>query len=133
MMRPNGVVLYLALVFASGAAVGGFGHWLYTTQSVDAEEPRSSADYRRDYMAVLQTRLNLTPDQARQLSQILDETRANFHRVFAKHRPEFDAITKEKADKIRVLLNDDQQIEFEKIEHERERRKHEHRHKPDGC
>lgn len=36
------VALYVALVFASGVAVGGFGHWLYASRSVSATTGRPS-------------------------------------------------------------------------------------------
>src|SRR5690348_12524170 len=51
-------VTYLALVFVSGVAVGGFGMRLYTLSSVTANvSPRNPDEFRRRYVAELRDKL----------------------------------------------------------------------------
>ena len=69
--------LYVALVFVSGVAVGGFSHWLYASNSVSATVRRPSPEeYRRKYVAEMETRLKLDEEQVKQLQTILDQTLA---------------------------------------------------------
>jgi hypothetical protein len=130
-MKKSGfiVALYLLLTFFSGAAVGGFGFWLYTSRSVRAESGGrlSPEEYRKRYVSEMETRLKLTPDQLQKLSTILDSTRALFKEVADKHRPEFDAIQQHQTRQIRAILSTDQQIEYEKLRAEREARRNKHR------
>jgi len=131
-MKKSGfiVALYLLLTFFSGVAVGGFGFWLYTTRSVNAESGGrlSPEEYRKRYVQEMESRLKLTPDQLQKLSVILDSTRALFKEVADKHRPEFDAIQQHQTHQIRAILNPEQQVEYEKLRAEREARKKKHKH-----
>jgi hypothetical protein len=123
-MRRSSLItgLYLVLLFLSGVAVGAFGLRLYTLKTVSASvNPRSPEEFRRHYIAELQTRLKLTDDQVKQLGPILDETQRR-HREFAdKHRPEMKAIQEEQIQKIRAILTDSQQAEYTKLLAEREK------------
>ena len=63
--------LYVALVFVSGVAVGGFSHWLYASSSVSATVRRPSPEeYRRKYVAELETRLKRLLNSADERSEI---------------------------------------------------------------
>jgi hypothetical protein len=123
MKRPAiTTTLYVLLVFASGIAVGGSAHLLYTSNSVIASTtPRSPAEYRRQLIAEMRTRLHLTSDQVSKLEPILDETRRRYQECHKKIDPETKAIQAEQVQKIRALLTDDQQTEFEKMRAEREK------------
>ena len=123
MKRPAvTTTLYVLLVFASGIAVGGSAHLLYTSNSVIASTaPRPPAEYRRQLVAEMSTRLHLTKDQVSQLEPILDETRRRYQECHKKIDPETKAIQAEQVQKIRALLTDDQQVEFEKMRAEREK------------
>ena len=59
------IALYLLLVFGGGAAVGAFGHRLYTVNDVSATTNRKTPEqYRQAYMAEMKQRLQLTDTQA---------------------------------------------------------------------
>jgi Spy/CpxP family protein refolding chaperone len=115
--------LYLVLLFFSGIAVGAFGLHLYTLNSVRATGPRDPAEFRKRYIAELQSRLKLTDDQVNKLGPILDETRRR-HREFAEqHRPEMKAMQDDQVSKIRAILMDSQQSEYTKLLEEREKQR----------
>ena len=113
--------LYLVLLFLAGVAVGAFGLRLYTMNSVSASA--SPEEFRRRYVAELQSRLKLTGQQVDQLQPILDETRQRHRELREKHKPEFDAIHDEQVRKIRLILTDSQQADYTKLLAEREKQR----------
>ncbi len=120
--------LYLLLLFFSGIAVGAFGLHLYTQNSVSARNPD---EFRRKYIAELQTKLKLTDDQVSKLGPILDETRRRHRELMEKHRPEMKAIQDEQVSKIRAILMESQQSEYTKLVEEREKqRRRDHPERP---
>ncbi len=128
-MKRSGLIvaLYLLLTFASGMAVGGLGFWMYTTRSVSANNGRTSPEeYRRKYMAEMESRLKLRPEQVTKLSTILDASRALFKEVADKHKPEFDAIQQHQTAQVNGILDDTQRAEYKKIQEEREERRKNH-------
>jgi hypothetical protein len=125
MKRSNlNLLLSLALVFVSGVVVGGVAGKYYFSQAASAKAgpPRSPEDFRRVYMAELNTRLKLTPEQYKQVEVILDETRAKFMELREKHRPEMDAIHARQVDEMNAILSSEQQAEYAKMRKEREDR-----------
>ncbi len=125
MKRSNLVVAgYLALVFLSGAAVGGLSLWLYTSRTVSAtSRPRGSDHYRQQYLSEMETRLKLDDGQLKKLEVILDSTRAQFAQVRVKYRPEMDAIHAKQVEQVQVILSDSQKAEYERLRQEREERR----------
>ena len=123
-MRLNraGIALYVGLIFASGVAIGAFGHRLYTANSISANTTRNPEEWRKRYMSEMTSRLGLRHEQVTKLNTILDETRARFQEVHEKSRPEMEAIRKEQIQRIRAILDGAQQVEYEKMREERERR-----------
>jgi hypothetical protein len=117
---------YLALVFASGAAVGGFGTRLYTVSSVVANMGKgtiqSPEEMRKHLVSDMQTRLKLSDDQVLKLNLILDEARGRFHETQDKMRPELEAIRQNQMDSIRAMLSPDQRAAYESLIKEREER-----------
>ena len=126
--------LYLVLVFLSGALVGGFGHRLYTMNSVSAStvnRPRPE-DFRKRYVEEMRTRLKLTPVQQQQLSQIMDGTRDRYRELHERTKPQLDAIKAEEKEiqgqhrqEVRAMLTDPQRSEYEKMIAEREKHRQE--------
>ncbi|MCU1274399.1 MAG: hypothetical protein JWO48_1830 [Bryobacterales bacterium] len=112
--------LYLALLFFAGVAVGAFGLRLYTMNPVSASGPE---EFRRRYVAELQSRLKLTDQQVKQLQPILDETRQRHRELREKHKPEFIAIHDEQVRKIRLMLTGAQQAEYTTLLEEREKQR----------
>ncbi len=125
MRRPNfSVIAYLGLVFLSGVLVGGVGFGLYNARSVSASlktNPCTAAAVRQRYMAEMETRLKLQPEQVQKLSGILEETHNRFKALRVKYKPEVKIIQDEQAASIRSILNDAQRAEYEKVREERER------------
>jgi Spy/CpxP family protein refolding chaperone len=124
-MRRNSftTILYLAILFLSGVAVGAFGLKLYTLNSVRAGGRPSAEEFKSRYIAEMRARLNLTDDQVNKLGPILDETRNQFRELHEKHRPELKAIQDQQTQRIRALLNDSQQAEYSRFLDEREKQR----------
>lgn len=124
MKRPAAsLALSLTLVFASGVAVGALGYKSLRQSEQRQGPPRTPEEYRRAYMAEMQSRLKLTPEQAAKLNTILDETRERFRQLREKQHPEMKAIQDEQAAKINSMLSVGQQAEYAKMRREREERR----------
>jgi hypothetical protein len=118
------VLVYLTLVFLSGAVVGVLGHRFYAQQTVAARSrPPSPDEMRRQYVEDLRTRLKLRPDQLQRLTEILETTGKRFHETRKKWEPELRAIQEDQANQIRTMLDPGQQAEYEKMRKERDRRR----------
>jgi Spy/CpxP family protein refolding chaperone len=125
-MKKSGLIVaaYLTLTFLSGAAVGGFGFWLYSTRSVSAVSRRPTPEeFRQRYLSEMRTRLNLSDDQVQKLTTILDSTRELFRQISDKHRPEYEAIQQHQREQVRAILNQEQRDEYEKVRAEREKKR----------
>lgn len=121
--------LYLALTFFAGSAVGIFGYRLYTGQGASADvRPQRSSEYRRVYMAEMESRLNLDDEQRQRLGQILDQTESQFRQLNEKHRPEYRAIQAAQVEQITSILTPAQRTEYAKLRTEREERRKRDRH-----
>jgi hypothetical protein len=116
------VALYMGLVFACGAVVGGFAYRLYTVSDVSANAGRRDPEeYRKRFMAELKNRLNLNDDQAAKVGVIMDQTRQQFRAARATIEPEIQKIREEQRQKISEILSADQQAEFQKMMEQRRR------------
>jgi hypothetical protein len=132
--------LYVALVFLSGAVVGGFAHRLYTLNTVIAgpTSPKPE-DYRRKYLDEIRSRLGLNAEQLTRINSILDSTKMRYDEVRAKWdkeakvkaKPELKAIHEDQVQKIKGLLSETQQAEYDKFRMEREKRRQQNA-KPSG-
>lgn len=121
MIKRWNIAVYVALIFLSGLLVGAFGHRLYTVRTVNASPMRNPEEYRKRYIAEMEKRLKLRPDQVAQLNTFLDQTRTRLHEVHEHYRPEMDAIRHEQNGKIKAMLDDQQRAEYDRILEERER------------
>lgn len=125
MRRSNlSTLLYLLLVFISGAVAGGFAHRLYMMKTVSAATsggPHNHAEFRKRYLGEMRTRLHLNEAQAAQLQQIMDATD---QRLREMHK----SIDDEHARQIIAMLNDDQKAEYAKMREEREKRRQQRAH-----
>lgn len=124
MQRSNlTIAAYLLLVFGGGAAVGAFGHRLYTVKSVDAttvQRRKGPEDFRRAYMTEISERLKLSAEQATKVEGVLDGTREKYRAFRERTRPEMDQIQTDQINAIRALLSETQQAEYEKWRAERD-------------
>jgi hypothetical protein len=123
-MKRVTAVFYVVLVFLSGAVVGIFGYRLYTARtvsaSVNANAPRP-ADYRKQYVEDITSRLHLSPEQVTQLGTILDETRNRFHEEHDRSKQQLAQIHDDQVQKIHELLTPAQVPEYDKFRAEREK------------
>ena len=113
------IALYVGLIFASGVVLGVFGHSLYAVSTVKSSNLTPEA-LRKKRLAEMQSRLKLSDDQFAKVNSIMDETRAKFHEVRERYRPELDGLESAQRDKVRSILSDEQRAEYEKMLKERE-------------
>lgn len=115
------IASYLLLVFAGGAAVGAFGHRLYTVNDVSATTARKTPEeYRRAYIAEMKQRLHLTDTQAVNVEKVLDATRDRYREFRERTKPEMEKIQSDQTAGIRGILNDEQMREYDKMRAERD-------------
>ena len=117
MRRSNlATLVYLLVVFASGAVVGGFANRLYmakTVSAVTANAPPSYAELNKQYIQDMRGRLHLTDPQIAELRQIMDATDQRMHEM---HK----SIKEEHIRKVVAMLDDSQKAEYAKLRAERE-------------
>jgi hypothetical protein len=121
MRRSNvATLVYLLVVFASGAVVGGFANRLYMAKAVTAtpNAPRNHAEIRKQYTQDMRSRLRLTDAQVTELQQIMDATGQRIHEM---HK----TIEDEHIRKVVAMLDDRQKAEYAKMREERENRRQE--------
>lgn len=115
------IALYLLLVFAGGAAVGGFGHRLYSVKDVSVTTNRKTPEqYRSAYMSEMKQRLQLTNVQAVDVEKVLDATRDRYREFRERTKPEMEKIQSEQTTGIRGILSDTQMLEYDKMRAERD-------------
>jgi len=120
MRRSNlATLFYLAVVFVSGAVVGGFAVRLYMANTVNAVAQNrhpTHAELRRMYIQDMQSRLHLSATQVGQLQQISDATGQRMHEM---HK----SIEDEHVQKVIAILDESQRAEYAKMREEREKRR----------
>ena len=123
-LSRGAIALYVGLVFACGVVLGTFGDRLYNASVVVAKPAatKNPEEFRKRIIAEYQSRLKLTDQQVLKLNSIMDETRARVEETRQKMKPAYQKIHDEQNDKIRALLTEDQQLEYDKMRKEREQR-----------
>lgn len=119
------IAAYVGLIFVSGAVLGAFGYRVYTvSRDVAKPAPRTNNAevYRKRLLDTFRDRLHLTDDQVTKLNGILDETRSRVEETRRQMRPAYQKIHEEQDQKIRRMLQPDQQTEFDKFLKERQDR-----------
>ena len=114
------IALYMGLVFLCGGVVGGFGHRLFTMRAVSANARRSPEEFRKRFIAEMQSRLKLSGDQTSKLETILDAARARFRATRESINPQMEKIREDQQAQIREILAPEQLAEYEKMRQERE-------------
>ena len=119
--------LYLGLVFVAGSVLGAAAHRFYAVQTADARvsQPtrKSSKDRRAELVACLRDEINLTQEQAQQVSAIYDDIGDQYHALKETIDPEVKALRAQRADRIMALLDDEQKLKYQEILAERERKR----------
>jgi hypothetical protein len=116
------IALYVGLIFASGVVLGVFGHSLYAVTTVVSKTTPRPEELRKKRLAEMQSRMKLTDEQFAKINSIYDETRAKYHEVRERYKPEMDALENAQREKVRSVLSTDQRAEYEKMLKEQEER-----------
>jgi len=100
-------ILSMALVFVSGALLGGLGYRAYNTSSASAFRRPSPAEWRKHNLAEMRTRLKLDDQQYGQLEQIFDRFDEENRPVMNQRHQEDLAFPGSMVDKIKRSIGDD--------------------------
>src|SRR5690348_474721 len=103
------VWLVLVVVFALGSITGAALTGLYRSRA-GADRPEKAMHDRFEKM---RTELNLTDEQTKAVSAILDETRNEYRALRAELRPRFEEPRQKARARIRALLTPEQQQKFD--------------------
>jgi Spy/CpxP family protein refolding chaperone len=97
------LVVVFVLGSVTGAAITGFYHAMAHNTHTES----------RDRMAKLRRDLNLTDEQMKSVSTILDDTRNEYKQLRTELKPRFDEPRQKARSKIRALLTPEQQQKFD--------------------
>ena len=108
----------IALVFVLGVALGAVGHSVADRRVLGARtqapapflQPRPNPPRA---VARLTNELKLTPDQQKEIGEILADTQHRYDVVHDQMNPEFEKIREEGHDQIRQVLTPEQRPKFE--------------------
>jgi Spy/CpxP family protein refolding chaperone len=116
------IALYVGLIFACGVVLGAFGHSLYAVTTVASKTTPKPEELRKKRLAEMQSRMKLSNEQFARINSIYDETRAKYHEVRERYKPDLDALEQLQRDKVRAVLTPEQVVEYEKMLKEQEER-----------
>ena len=118
------IAFYLLVVFVSGAVVGALGYRTYNPP-IARSGGRSRlppAEWRRQYVEEMKTRLSLSEDQLQKLNTILDQTTGRFQAAREQDNQLIRQIREDHFAHVRTILTPQQIPEYEKLHAEREQR-----------
>lgn len=108
--------LWVGIVFLLGVAVGGMAGYGYERWSVSAARaPLPEPVRRAQRVEQLTKELSLTPDQAKQLDQILMERHAEVKAVHDQADAQAEQIRQKGRDQVRAILTPEQKPKFEEF------------------
>ena len=105
------VWLVLVVVFVLGSITGAALTGLYRSRA-GADRPEKAMHERFEKM---RSELNLTDEQTKSVSAILDETRNEYRSLRVELRPRFEEPRQKARTKIRALLTPEQQQKFDAL------------------
>jgi len=122
-MRPwvKGALLLL-LAFGLGVAGGAAGFGAYRGRMEPWRSPEGAERFRQHVVARLTKDLDLRPEQRQQVEGILKDTGQDFTRLREEFAPRFRELRVRARDRIRGVLDQEQQVKFANVEREWERR-----------
>jgi Spy/CpxP family protein refolding chaperone len=119
----------IVLVLVLGVALGAVGHSLFDRRVLGARtqapflQPRPNPPRA---VARMTTELKLTPDQQKQIGDILGDMQRHYDAVHDQMNPEFAQIREQGHDQIRQVLTPEQRPKFEdflrRVDEDRRRR-----------
>jgi len=107
------VWLVLVGVFLLGSVMGASLAGVYHLRHRD--DRRDGRVRHEAFFEKMRSDLNLTNEQAVQIKAIVEETRTQFQVLQTEARPRFDQIKQKERERIRGILNPEQQQRFDQI------------------
>ncbi len=120
--------LFLIVAFLLGVAVGGLGFGVYVAQAGGRLPFHQPERFQAHVLQRLSRDLSLQPDQRERVQVILRETAQEFARLREEMGPRFQEIRTRSRDRIRSVLDQQQQARFDRLTAEWQRRAQERRH-----
>lgn len=106
--------LWVAVVFLLGASLGIVSGYLYAARTHADAKPVLNDDARRaQKVAHLTQELSLTPDQQRQLDDVIREAQVKFKAIRESSQPQIDATRLQAREKVRAFLTAEQRPKYE--------------------
>lgn len=113
-MSRTGAIFAVLGLFAVGVLSGALGVHLYYAHLFRSHEPPPWAD-RGPMVMALSNRLDLTPDQQRQLERIFVQARIEGEALRRELRPRIQAQMERTRERIERILTPEQRAEFERM------------------
>ena len=118
-------VLWVAVVFILGAALGGVLGYVFTYRSYASQVTQLNDQAKRQQrVAELTQKLSLTHDQQQQLDSIISRMQVEFKTIRKQVDPQIEDARQRGRNQIRAVLTPDQKPQFEEfLKHLDEERK----------
>jgi Spy/CpxP family protein refolding chaperone len=110
--RLEAAVLVL-VVFALGILLGGVGSHLWDERVLGQTAPINLKPTRDDRVNGLTQRLQLTPEQQKQIAGTIDDTLAKWKALYSPLDDQREAIRQQGRANIRAVLSPEQQVKFD--------------------
>lgn len=110
--RREAAALFL-VVFVLGVVFGAVGNHLWGKRVSGQQTVPNTKPTRDQVMSDLTERLQLTPDQQKQIGVAIDETRAGWQALYATIDAPREQIRQQGRAKIRAVLTPEQQTKFD--------------------
>lgn len=117
-MKRTSALLSVFSLFLSGLAIGALGMHLYHGRSGPPTGPHFVGPPHGRMLAMLERRLDLTPEQREQVVAIHEESRRASHEIRRELRPQLERQMEETREKIRAILTPEQQARFDELHEE---------------
>jgi hypothetical protein len=105
--NKTSAILSMALVFVSGALLGGLGYRAYSSTATGSRRPLSPTDWRKRNLAEMHSRLKMDDQQFAKLGQLYDRFEDEFRKVVEKRHQEDQASPGSMHDKIKRAVEED--------------------------
>ena len=105
----------VTIVFALGVLLGGLGTHLWGEKVWGHQTAPKTRD---EIVARLTHEVDLTPDQQKQVTAIVDDTRAQWKALYAPVDAQKEQIRQQSREKFRALMTPEQKIKLENFFHE---------------
>jgi hypothetical protein len=107
--------LLVIVVFALGVLLGGLGTHLWGERVWGQQSVPKTRD---QLVARLTHEVGLTPEQQKQVTAIIDDTRAQWKVIYAPVDVQKEQIRQQSRDKLRALMTPEQRVKLESFFHE---------------